>query len=87
MRSHNCEALLSEEARNKFLLKSSQKILFNRLRDFVEHEYSYNPTDEELVDVCQAAVALFPSLKGLGQGGIVSSFWIIPHFVLFKYLF
>lgn len=42
--------------------EESLSMLLDRLRDFLYKEYSLNPTPNELEEVCQAAVQLFPSL-------------------------
>lgn len=74
LRDHNCTAIIEEEARNNFLSSCSAKILLYRLRDFVELLYSSNPTNDELIEVSQMTIDIFPSMKLENSkiGGIVS---------------
>lgn len=74
LREHNCKAFMEEEARNKFLSQQSIKTIVYRLRDYVETMYSASPTNGELIEVCNMAVEIFPSLKVKDSktGGIVS---------------
>lgn len=49
----------------------SLELLLDRLRDFVFKEYALNPLPNDLVEVCQAAIKLFPSLASDSDQKIV----------------
>lgn len=87
LRNHHCESILFEEKRNKCLSEEATEFLVEHLRDFIYHEYSFNPSPNDLVQVCEGAVELFPSLASENGNKIVRNIFLCPqnnliHFVL-----
>lgn len=62
MRSNKCENILCEERRNNTLTDESLAVLLDKLRDYVYSEYSINPTSNDLLEVSEIALKIFPSL-------------------------
>lgn len=62
MRDCHCESIISEEKRNGCITEESLEMLLDRVRDFVLNEFSLNPCPNDLVEVCEAVLKLFPSL-------------------------
>lgn len=63
LRDSHCESLLAEEQRNGSLSEDSLDVLLVNLRDYIQKEYSLNISADELIEVCDATVQLFPSLE------------------------
>lgn len=70
LRDH--ESILSEEKRFNRLTDDSLGYLLNHLCDYVYHEYSFNPTPNDIVEISEAIFELFPSLSSKGEHKIVS---------------
>lgn len=75
MKSKNGGSIFAEEKTLKFLTKKTRVKLINHVHCFCLESVSPNPSKEQLVELCQALIALFPSLKqeNSGFGGIVST--------------
>lgn len=58
------------------LSEASLEFLLERLRDFAQFEYSFNPSPDQLVEVCEAAVKLFASLDSGTDTKIVRNIYI-----------
>lgn len=72
LRDHHCENILAEEKRHSRLSEDSLDYLLNCLRDFIHHEYSLNPSSNDVVEVSEATIELFPSLSSRSDDKIVS---------------
>lgn len=71
LQNNHGASLLAEEERNGSLGEESLEILLIHLRDYVQSEYSLNLSSEELIEVCDATIALFPSLTSKTGGKCV----------------
>lgn len=54
------------------ICEDSLEILLERLRDFIHHEYSMNPSPNDITETCEAVVELFPSLASENGAKIVN---------------
>lgn len=63
LKEKKCDDLFIEEENLSCLSKGSLKHLTQNITSFIEETYSLKASKEDVVDVCKAAILLFPSLE------------------------
>lgn len=73
LEQNNCGHLFTEYDNHGFLNKSSKKQMVQNVTSYSIHTHSLRPKYEEIVDVCSAAIELFPAYRTTPStiGGIV----------------
>lgn len=73
--------LFDEHERMLCLSPASRKTLMNILTEYIRKECHNKPTQAEIVDICQATISLFPSLRASNSqiGGIVRQYLKFTH--------
>lgn len=77
LETNGCKHLFTEYSNHGYFNKSSKKKMVQNVTAYLIKTYSLHPKYEEIVDVCSAALELFPAYKVSHSqiGGIVSIFF------------
>lgn len=75
LEENSCSHLFTEYDNHGFLNKASKKQMIQCVTSYLIHTHSLHPKYEEIVDICSAAIELFPVYRTTPStmGGIVRS--------------
>lgn len=74
LRNQNCEYVLTQERSRGFLSRACKTELFKQITTFIQSTYTLKANEDDIIEVCLAAIKLFPSIETAPSnvGGIVS---------------